>query len=99
LNIRRKLILAPGAGARAAPLCTFAQQQGKIRRIGFQAGGRVDLPKQAPPKLSRVASLREAVGAAPSLTATEAAAVARLLETLKARRRGLLPKLISLQVR
>ena len=32
---RRRLLIALGAGALAAPLAAFAQQKGKIRRIGF----------------------------------------------------------------
>ncbi len=35
MNYRRKLIIALGAGALAAPLAAFAQQQGGVRRIGF----------------------------------------------------------------
>ena len=35
MNNRRKLIIALGAGALAAPLASFAQQQGKVWRIGF----------------------------------------------------------------
>jgi len=35
VNKRRKLIFAMGAGALATPLCSFAQQQGKIWRVGF----------------------------------------------------------------
>ena len=37
MNTRRKLLLALVAGALAAPLGALAQQQGKIRRIGFLA--------------------------------------------------------------
>jgi putative ABC transport system substrate-binding protein len=35
LNNRRKLVIALGAGALAAPFGSFAQQQGKVWRIGF----------------------------------------------------------------
>jgi putative ABC transport system substrate-binding protein len=35
MNIRRKLLIALGAGALAIPLRSFAQQQGKVWRIGF----------------------------------------------------------------
>ncbi len=35
MNNRRKLVIALGAGALTAPLYSFAQQQGKVRRIGF----------------------------------------------------------------
>ena len=35
MNKRRNLIVALGAGALAAPLASFAQQQGKIWRIGY----------------------------------------------------------------
>jgi putative ABC transport system substrate-binding protein len=35
MNNRRKLLVALGAGALAAPLTSFAQQKGKIWRIGF----------------------------------------------------------------
>ncbi len=37
MNNRRKLIVALGAGALAAPLGSFAQQQGKVWRVGFLA--------------------------------------------------------------
>jgi len=39
MNKRRKLIVALGAGALTAPLCAFAQQRGKVRRIGFLGTG------------------------------------------------------------
>ncbi len=44
MNNRRKLIVALGAGALVAPLGSFAQQQGKVWRIGFLTGrkGRPD---------------------------------------------------------
>ncbi len=35
MNNRRRLIVALGAGALAAPFTSFAQQQGKVWRIGF----------------------------------------------------------------
>jgi hypothetical protein len=35
MNTRRKLIVALGAGALAAPLAAFAQQQGKVWRLGY----------------------------------------------------------------
>ena len=35
MNNRRKLLVALGAGALAAPLSSFAQQQGKVWRVGF----------------------------------------------------------------
>jgi putative ABC transport system substrate-binding protein len=35
MNTRRKLIIAFGAGALTAPFASFAQQQGKIWRVGF----------------------------------------------------------------
>jgi hypothetical protein len=35
MNNRRKLIVALGAGALAAPFDSFAQQQGKVWRVGF----------------------------------------------------------------
>ena len=35
MNNRRKLIIALGAGALAAPLASFAQQQGKVWRVGY----------------------------------------------------------------
>jgi putative ABC transport system substrate-binding protein len=41
MNNRRKLLIALGAGALAAPLGTFAQQQGKVWRVGFLATRRV----------------------------------------------------------
>src|SRR5712691_5956453 len=34
MNNRRKLVIALGAGALAVPLASFAQQQGKVWRIG-----------------------------------------------------------------
>ena len=34
MNNRRKLIIALGASALAAPFATFAQQQSKVRRVG-----------------------------------------------------------------
>ena len=37
MNKRRKLVIALGAGSVAAPLGLFAQQQGKVWRIGFLA--------------------------------------------------------------
>jgi putative ABC transport system substrate-binding protein len=38
MNNRRKLVIALGAGALTAPLGSFAQQQGKVWRIGFVSG-------------------------------------------------------------
>ena len=35
MNIRRKLLVALGAGALAVPFGSFAQQQGKVWRVGF----------------------------------------------------------------
>ncbi len=37
MNKRRKLFVALGAGALTAPLSVFAEQQGKVWRIGFLA--------------------------------------------------------------
>ena len=39
---RRRVVIALGAGALAAPLVSFAQQQGKVWRVGFLAQGRVE---------------------------------------------------------
>ncbi len=39
MNTRRKLLVALGAGALATPLASFAQQQGKVWRIGFLGSG------------------------------------------------------------
>jgi len=39
MNNRRKLVIALGAGALAAPLAVLAQQQGKVWRIGFLSPG------------------------------------------------------------
>ena len=39
MNKRRKLIVALGAGVLTAPLRSFAQQRGKVRRIGFLGTG------------------------------------------------------------
>ena len=36
MNNRRKLLVALGASALAAPFASFAQQQGKVWRVGFQ---------------------------------------------------------------
>jgi hypothetical protein len=38
VNNRRKLVIALGAGALAAPFGTFAQQADKTRRIGVLMG-------------------------------------------------------------
>ncbi|MSQ72210.1 MAG: hypothetical protein EXR27_13085 [Betaproteobacteria bacterium] len=35
MNLRRKLLAALAAGALAAPFASFAQQQGKVWRVGF----------------------------------------------------------------
>ena len=35
MNNRRKLVIALGAGALATPFASFAQQQGKVWRIGL----------------------------------------------------------------
>jgi hypothetical protein len=43
MNNRRKLVIAFGAGALAAPFHSFAQQQGKVCRVGF-----LSLPNRAP---------------------------------------------------
>jgi len=40
MNNRRKLLIALSAGALAPPLAAFAQQHGKVRRIGFMASSR-----------------------------------------------------------
>jgi putative ABC transport system substrate-binding protein len=40
MNNRRKLVLALGAGALTAPLTSFAQQAGKVYRIGILSAGR-----------------------------------------------------------
>jgi len=39
MNYRRKLIVALGAGVLAAPFGSFAQQQGKVWRIGYLGDG------------------------------------------------------------
>ncbi|MBI3370735.1 MAG: ABC transporter substrate-binding protein [Betaproteobacteria bacterium] len=43
MNRRRKLVIALGAGALAAPLGSFAQQQGKVWRVGFLSYRRVEI--------------------------------------------------------
>ena len=43
MNTRRKLLIALGAGALAAPFGSFAQPQNKIWRVGFLAARHVDL--------------------------------------------------------
>ena len=40
MNNRRKLVIALGAGVLAAPFGSFAQQQGKVWRIGFLSSRR-----------------------------------------------------------
>jgi putative ABC transport system substrate-binding protein len=42
LNTRRKVVIALGAGALTAPFGSFAQQQGKVWRIGFLSPRHVD---------------------------------------------------------
>ncbi len=42
MNNRRKLVIALGASALAAPFASFAQQQGKVGRIGFLSPYRSD---------------------------------------------------------
>ena len=37
MNNRRKLVITLGAGALTAPFASFAQQQGKVWRVGFLA--------------------------------------------------------------
>jgi len=39
MNKRRKLIVALGAGALAAPFRSFAQPQGKVWRVGLMSEG------------------------------------------------------------
>ncbi len=41
--IRRKIVIALGASALVSPLSSFAQQQGKVWRVGFLAQRHVDL--------------------------------------------------------
>jgi putative ABC transport system substrate-binding protein len=41
-STRRRLLIALCAGALAVPLASFAQQQGKVWRVGFLAGRHVD---------------------------------------------------------
>ncbi len=41
MNNRRKLVIALGAGGLTVPFSSFAQQQGKIWRVGFLALRRV----------------------------------------------------------
>ena len=38
MNNRRKLVIAFGAGAAVSPFSSFAQQQGKVWRVGFVSG-------------------------------------------------------------
>ena len=42
LHTRRKLVIALGAGALTAPFGSFAQQPGKVWRIGFLATPHLD---------------------------------------------------------
>jgi putative ABC transport system substrate-binding protein len=43
MNVRRKLIVALGAGALAAPFRAFAQPQGKVWRVGFLSTRRIEI--------------------------------------------------------
>ena len=45
MNNRRKLVIALGAGVLAAPLALFAQQAGRIRRIGILLGAAAGDPE------------------------------------------------------
>jgi putative tryptophan/tyrosine transport system substrate-binding protein len=40
MNTRRKLVIAPGAGALTAPFSSFAQPRDKVWRVGFLSTGR-----------------------------------------------------------
>ena len=52
MNNRRKLIVAFGAGVLAVPFASFAQQRGKVWRVGF-------LGVESPPDLAtRIEALR-----------------------------------------
>ena len=42
MNNRRKLLVAPGAATLAVRSCAYAQQSGKIRRVGFLSPRHVD---------------------------------------------------------
>src|SRR5258706_5079806 len=42
MNNRRKLVIALGAGALVVPFNAFAQQQGKVWRVGFLASRHLD---------------------------------------------------------
>jgi putative ABC transport system substrate-binding protein len=55
MNNRRKLIIVLGAGALTGPLGSFAQQQGKIWRIGFIG------PNDAASSAPRLAAFNEAM--------------------------------------
>jgi putative ABC transport system substrate-binding protein len=46
MNNRRKLLVALGAGAVAAPFGSFAQQQGKVWRIGFMSSNAESGPNE-----------------------------------------------------
>ncbi len=52
MNKRRKLVIALGAGALASPFASFAQQPGKVWRIGFLQSG-VRPPDGLPPAALR----------------------------------------------
>ena len=52
MNNRRKLVIALGVSALGAPLASFAQQQGKVWRIGFLQSG-VCPPDGLPPAVLR----------------------------------------------
>lgn len=53
MNNRRKFIVALGAGALAAPFHAFAQQQGKVWRVGVLSIG-------SPPVLETVGGITDA---------------------------------------
>jgi len=42
MNNRRKLVMALGVAAMAAPFASLAQQHGKVWRVGFLASRHVD---------------------------------------------------------
>lgn len=58
MHNRRKLVIAVGAGALTAPFSAFAQQPGKVWRIGFLGNRRPD-STEPHPSVEFLRTLRE----------------------------------------
>ena len=57
MNLRRKVLIAFGVGALAAPLMPFAQQPVKVYRVGWLVGG----PSSVDPDFSFVADMKKSL--------------------------------------